>query len=174
MSGPADRITAMREPSGDQLGKPNAPPAASASGRDDPSVSMIDSELSPASSAMDPVDASGWSIAMEVAGDPLDDGLFDGADDDAGADADGLAGADGGGVGPAQAAVNMPRTTHQITPLDLIGQRYAADVPADAIAAVSGVTDSRSTTVEGCPVRSGRVTRKHRFLQRGARTQPSG
>lgn len=124
-------MTAILEPSGDQLGNPNAPPAESASGRDDPSVSTIDSELSAARSAIDPLDAIGWSIETEAPAAALGDGpAAEGVTD---ADAEGAAVVDGEGVGPPQAATRMTRTTHHaIAPFDLIGQRYVADVRADA------------------------------------------
>jgi hypothetical protein len=111
-------MTAMRDPSGDQLGKPNAPPAASARGLDDPSVSTIESELSAARRAIEPVDAIGWSIGSEVAGDGLAGGL------DVAPLAAALAGgrvlvdaaSDGEGLGLPQPATRTARTTLEAMP----------------------------------------------------------
>jgi hypothetical protein len=91
------------------------------------------------------------------------------------ADAEGAAVVDGEGAGPPQAATRMTRTTHHaIAPFDLIGQRYVADVRADPHRTSPSLRTAgpcRSGDVRYGP---GRVTRKHRFLPCGARTQPSG
>ena len=68
---PLARTTAIREPSGDHVGNPYVPFAASDSRVCFPSASTIDSEPSEARTAREPVDAIGWSLLGDTVGATL-------------------------------------------------------------------------------------------------------
>jgi hypothetical protein len=65
---PLARTAAIREPSGDHVGNPYDPFAASDSRVCFPSASTIDSEPSVARTAREPVDAIGWSLLGDTVG----------------------------------------------------------------------------------------------------------
>src|SRR4029078_8542400 len=139
---PSERTTAIREPSGDQDGKPNWALLVSETRCDDPSVATIERDPSVSWTAIEPDDAIGWSADPETAGPrlagaPLAWALADVvALGETAALADGAA--EGDGVGLAQPATTIARMAAQATPrFDLIGQRYAPYLPSDARGAPS-------------------------------------
>lgn len=133
---PSERTTAICEPSGDHDGKPNCPLRVSDRTRDDPSVATIESDPSVFWTAIDPVEAIGWPTDAEPAGTrlaipPLGSPVDTAELADAAGLADGAYDGEGGGV--AQPATKIARITLRATPRDdLIGQRYASHLPADA------------------------------------------
>jgi hypothetical protein len=104
---PSERTAAIRDPSGDQVGKPYLPSDVSSTSVEVPSASMTEIEPSSARTAIEPVDPIG-ALEVDAAGTGLDAPLADGEE---AAVTDGAALGEGVGVPQAAASNTLTEIT---------------------------------------------------------------